>query len=136
MIVLISPRVTCSAMIHDGGWCFKFLIVAGLFVGFFWIPIKVFEIWAVVSRWVSIGFFLLQVLYVLSGAYTFNDFMTGEEDDGQPCRLRTLLIYTIFLTFGSIALSGASFLWFLGYDAKHFEGVSVPFFETFTPLAI
>ena len=82
MIVLISPRVNCSAILHDGGWCFKFILVAACFIGFFWVPIKFFTVWAEISRYVSIGFFFGQVLYVLSGAYTFNDFMTGEEDEG------------------------------------------------------
>jgi len=136
MVLLILPRMTCSALFHDGGWLFKVIVVGIAFVGLFWIPINYFSYWAEASRYASCLFFVLQVLYVLSGAYTFNDFMTGEDDPGQACRLRFLLLFTIVLTCGSIALTGACFLWFLGYDAKHFEGVSVPFFEPDSPIAM
>jgi len=83
IMFLILPRNSCAAVIHDGGWCCKFFLAIGLFIGFFWIPISFFSVWATISRWVGILFLVIQVLYVLAGAITFNEFMVGAEDENQ-----------------------------------------------------
>ena len=46
IIFLILPRGECSSVVHDGGWSIKFLIIFSLFIGFFWIPITFFKVWA------------------------------------------------------------------------------------------
>jgi len=77
IILLILPRVECSSVIHDGGWCFKFLLISALFIAFFWIPIEFFQGWAEVCRYTSLIFLVIQVFYILDGAYSFNEYMVG-----------------------------------------------------------
>ena len=82
VLVLILPSNDCAAVIHDGGWALKFLAVFATFIGFFWVPISFFAVWADISRWVGLLFLLLQVLYILAGAYAANEWMI-ETGDGQ-----------------------------------------------------
>lgn len=42
ILLMILPRNTCAAVIHDGGWCLKFFGTLALFIIFFWIPIDFF----------------------------------------------------------------------------------------------
>jgi len=125
ILFLILPRNSCAAVIHDGGWCFKFLLAIGLFIGFFWIPIDFFSVWASISRYVSILFLIIQVLYILAGAYTFNEYMVGEEDENQSCRFATLMFYTVCLVAGSFTLIGLSFVWFLGRSTEEMEAAGL-----------
>jgi len=117
MLLLILPRNDCASVIHDGGWIFKFILVGGLFVAFFWIPISVFQVWAEISRYVSILFLLIEGLYVLIAAITFNDYLINTKTNDETWRNVFMLIYTIFLTACSVTLLVLSFIWFLGTGA-------------------
>ena len=114
ILLLISPRGDCAAVIHDGGWALKFILVGGAFTAFFWIPISFFQTWAEISRYASILFLIIQVLYVLIGAIAFNDYLVNRPTDDDPWKHTFLLIYTIFLTVCSIVLIVFAFIWFLG----------------------
>ena len=113
MILLILPRNNCAAVIHDGGWAFKFITVFILFTVCFWIPIGFFKVWADISRYVSILFMILQTLYILVGAYGLGEYMVNTMSNDDTWRNGTLLVYTIVLSLISIALFVTSFIWFI-----------------------
>ena len=69
ILLAILPRGKCASMVHDAGWSLKFVLIIILFIACFWIPIGFFLVWAEVSRYLSIIFFVVEVLYILSGAY-------------------------------------------------------------------
>lgn len=59
MLLLILPRMECSAVIHDGGWCLKLTLIIVIFICFFFIPIEFFAVWAEISRYAGIIFLLV-----------------------------------------------------------------------------
>ena len=56
-------------VVHDGGWFLKILLVAVLFVAFFFVDVQVFKIWGEISRYASALFMLFKSLYIVDGAY-------------------------------------------------------------------
>ena len=59
IILLILPLNDCASVIHDAGWAIKILIILGMFVGFFWVDITIFRLWAEISRYVSLCFMII-----------------------------------------------------------------------------
>ena len=116
LLLVILPRNNCASVIHDSGWCLKFMIVVAMFIGFFYIPITFFQVWAEISRYVSILFLIVQVLYILVGAYTFNEWMVNSETNSENWRNMTMLCYTLTLTALTWILLIKSFGWFTGAD--------------------
>ena len=119
VIILLSilPRGSCAAMVHDAGWVFKFILIIALFIGCFFLPIGFFLVWAEISRYLSIIFFIIEVLYILVGAYALGEHMVSKEADStvsENWRNGVLLFYTILLTAGSILLIVFSFIQFQG----------------------
>lgn len=58
-LIAISPRISCSNFVHDGFWTFKILFVCVLYIGFFFIPHNVFQVWAHICRAGSTLFFII-----------------------------------------------------------------------------
>lgn len=42
IFLLILPKNTCAAYIHDGGWALKYIIVYAAFIAFFFVDVSVF----------------------------------------------------------------------------------------------
>lgn len=59
IILLILPLNDCASVIHDAGWAIKILIIIGMFIGFFWVDITIFRLWAEISRYVSLCFMII-----------------------------------------------------------------------------
>jgi len=59
LLLLIMGRNECASIVHDGGWFFKIIVVAALYIGFFWLPISFIKVWAEISRYVGILFLLI-----------------------------------------------------------------------------
>ena len=59
IILLILPLNDCASVIHDAGWTIKILIIIAMFIGFFWLDITIFRIWAEISRYVSLTFMII-----------------------------------------------------------------------------
>ena len=115
ILMLILPRLDCCSIIHDSGWCAKTILIFAIFGAFFGIDIAFFNVWVEICRYVSLLFMIVQTLYVLSGAYTFNEYMINNYPSGdESCRNVTMLIYTILLGGGAIAITVMDFFWFLG----------------------
>lgn len=112
ILVSILPRNNCAAIVHDAGWCFKFVLLYVLFGAMFYVPIEFFWIWGEISRWVSLVFFLLQVLYILVGAYTLGEHVVSGETASEGWRNGVLFFYTLILTAVGITGIVTSFIWF------------------------
>jgi len=116
LLVLISilPRNNCAAIVHDAGWVFKILIVYIIFGACFYVPIEFFQVWGEISRYTSIIFFILQVLYILVGAYSLGEYVVSGETASEAWRNGVLLIYTLLLSAAALAFIATSFIWFQG----------------------
>jgi len=74
MLLAILPRGKCSAMLHDGFFSLKFLLVVGGFIGTLWIPNDpVMNGYMEMSKWVSIMFLSYQAILILIMAYVINN---------------------------------------------------------------
>ena len=59
ILCITFARNECAAVIHDGYWGFKFLLVLGGFIGSLWIPNDpVMEGYMVFSKWISVIFLI------------------------------------------------------------------------------
>jgi hypothetical protein len=92
------------------------LIVLGLYIAFFWLPISAIKVWAEISRYVGILFLLIQILYILDGAYTYNEYMKKflSEDGSSNWQTGVMLFYTLLTIAGTLTLIIGSFFWFMG----------------------
>lgn len=72
-LLVISPRLKCSSICHDGFWVIKFLLICAMYVGVFFIPQQVFVVWAHICRAGSFIFFCIQAYFLLNMAYGLND---------------------------------------------------------------
>lgn len=119
ILLLILPRNDCAAVIHDGGWTLKYLLVLAVFTGMFWVPMGFFQVWAEISRYASILFMIIQCLYILIGAYGLGDYMVNQKTNDESWRNGVLLVYTVLLFLASVALIITSFIWFTGTGCGH-----------------
>lgn len=60
MLVMVC-RNRCAMVFNEGLFCFKYLVVIGLFIGFLWVDNQVFVSFGQASQYISIGYMLLQV---------------------------------------------------------------------------
>jgi hypothetical protein len=73
ILMLICPRAHCSKYIHDGGWCFKSLLISVLYTVCYFIPYQFFQYgWLWVSRVGSIIFLIVQSYFMLDAGYRWN----------------------------------------------------------------
>jgi hypothetical protein len=120
-LILILPRNTCASVIHDGGWALKILLVAALFIGFFFVDVQVFKVWGEISRYISILFLLFQTLYIIDSAYVLSKSLMITDEDQRAenaeeivaYKSNYLCCYTVlcyFLTILFYVGAGVSFL--------------------------
>eukprot|EP00347_Sterkiella_histriomuscorum_P000209 403376766 len=116
MIVLLTilPRISCSSIFHDGCWFFKFLFVIGLYIAVFWIPDNFYWGWAHLARIVSGLYLIIQVILLITVAYTLNDKMVSHYENGNTCLGITLVGSTVIITCGTIAFTVMKYVWFHG----------------------
>ena len=73
MLLVTLPRNKCAAMIHDGFWGLKFLLVLAGFIASMWIENDpFFNGYMTFSKWVSTFFLTYQAILVLIMAYVLN----------------------------------------------------------------
>ena len=102
MIILISPRLGCSSIAHDGFWIVKFLFICALYIGVFFIPHRVFIVWAHICRAGSLIFFTIQAYFILNMAYSLNDKAVAQSGtkNEKTWQLVLLLITCILVASG------------------------------------
>ena len=106
-LLAILPRGNASAQYHDGWWCFKFLLVAGLFTGAMWIPNEPYMVvYMHFSRVVSLLFLAYQAVLMLIVFYIVNEILVNwlDTQGGEVCTLAgfVLIASTLLLTVGNV----------------------------------
>ena len=105
MFLVTLMKNDTAAVLHDGWWTLKSLIVLGLFVGSMWIPNSPVIIgYMKFSRIVSVLFLSFQGMLMLCVAYVINDALVekASEDGGSSCAGITLMVMFITLTVGNV----------------------------------
>ncbi len=57
---------------------------------------------------------VVQALYILAGAYTFNEYLLKSESNDENWKIGVVTFYTVLMTAASFAIIVMSFYWFLG----------------------
>lgn len=74
MVVVTAFRNDTAAIIHDGWWTLKFLIVAILFVTSFFIPNSPIIVgYLKAARYISVMYLKYQAMHILVLAYVINN---------------------------------------------------------------
>jgi hypothetical protein len=109
-------RTTISAIIHDGLWGLKYLLVFGIFFGSLFIDNEFFKGYMSLARYVSIPFLIIQAMLMLIVAYTVNDTLVGnfqeENADGIGCSGAIMIFMTGAITLGNIVFTVYQYIWF------------------------
>ena len=105
MILIVTLfRNKFAAMIHDGFWTLKALIVLGIFIGSCWIPNDpTMNGYMTFAKWVSVIYLSYQAILILAFAYVINDALVDNmNDDATNCS--GIILIVVFLCFlgGSI----------------------------------
>jgi len=107
IFLICLPKNDCAAVIHDGWWTLKFIIVAALFVGSLYIKNDPFMIgYMQFARVVSVIFLAYQAILMLIVAYVLNDALVKPVNEAGggvgSCAGITLVIIFFVLTGGNI----------------------------------
>jgi len=103
IFLICLVRNDCAAMIHDGWWTLKFLIVAALFIGSLYIPNTPVMIgYMQFSRAVSVIFLAYQAILMLIVAYVINAALVNKVNEGNNCAKYFLILLFLILTGGNI----------------------------------
>lgn len=107
IFLICLPKNDCAAVIHDGWWTLKFLIVGALFIGSLYIDNDPFMIgYMQFSRVVSVIFLAYQAILMLVVAYVMNDTLVkgvnASNGDFSSCAGITLITIFFILTGGNI----------------------------------
>jgi len=62
-------RNICSQVLNEGLFCFKYLFVVGVFIGFLFVNNSVFEDYAIAAKYISIIYMVLQSLILIDLFY-------------------------------------------------------------------
>lgn len=94
-----------AAVIHDGWWTIKFLIVAVLFGTSFFIPNHpVIDYYLEGARYVSVGYLKYQAMHILVLAYVINNSLVNKASEPGGLWAKVLLVFGfLVLTIGNIA---------------------------------
>ncbi|CDW84436.1 UNKNOWN [Stylonychia lemnae] len=112
ILLTILPKIPCSSIFHDGCWTIKFLIVVAIYIAVFWIPNNFYWGWAHFARIVSGLYLIIQVILLIIVAYSLNDKLVGEFENGNGCLGGVLISITTIFTLGSIAFIVMQYIWF------------------------
>ena len=116
-------RTTVSAIIHDGWWGFKYLLVFGIFFGSLFIDNEFFKGYMSLARYVSIPFLIIQAMLMLIVAYTVNDTLVGnfqaENADGIGCSGAIMIFMTGVITIGNVVFTVYQYIWFSGCSTNN-----------------
>lgn len=57
---------------------------------------------------------VVQALYILAGAYSFNEYMIKADSNDENWKMGVLTFYSILMTLASFSIIVMSFIWFVG----------------------
>mmetsp|Transcript_15204 Transcript_15204/g.17611 ORF Transcript_15204/g.17611 Transcript_15204/m.17611 type:complete len:153 (+) Transcript_15204:265-723(+) len=111
VLVIIAPRLPCSAYFHDGCWVTKFTVVLAAFILSFWIPNGFFRVYGYISLICSFFFLIFQGIIIMGACYSLNDHFLKLSDTNRAY-LISLLVLTIVITLISVIFIILEFVWF------------------------
>ena len=99
MLLISLTRTSIASAFHDGCWMFKYLAVAGMIIGSFWVlPIQAIMLYGQISRIFSFLFLIFQGISILSISYVVNDNLVNYyEEQGTTCSVISILGLTVFV---------------------------------------
>lgn len=113
ILVAILPRCECSAILHNGCWTAKVLVILAAYVAVFWIPNSFYWGWAHFARAVSGLYLVVQVALLIVTAFTINDkLVAAYESQRNLCAAITLALLTLIFTGGTLAFLVMQYIWF------------------------
>lgn len=95
-------RNNTAAVIHDGWWTLKFLIVAALFVSSMWIPNTFMVGYMKFARVFSVIFLSYQAMLVLVLSYLINKSIVDKVSEGSGLSTVSLIALFLIFTVGNI----------------------------------
>ena len=97
----------CSKAINTGCWMLKFFFILGVYFAFLFISNKVFNVYAEISRYISILFVLYEVMVTISLAHVINiklveniEISESKGENGTGYKFLLILLSLIFLGIG------------------------------------
>ena len=96
---------TVSDSVNRKYWVLKFLIANGIFIGFFWSENSLFEVWAEITRVLSLFWLQAQSLLILDVAHDMHDIIIRNADAEEVKTGDSRGWYALYLF---IALAGLS----------------------------
>jgi len=107
MFFICLCRTHCSAVINDGGWPLKFILVSGLFVAGLFIR-NDFKVYGIIATAFSILFLMAQLIILIGMAYKWNNMWVELADKSEGCRNKLwiwlLVSFTIIFFLGGIGV--------------------------------
>jgi len=122
-LCMLHPK---TKKFHTDYWIFKILLLFGLIVGFYLIPNPPFDVYAIIARFVSGFFLLLQIIILIEFAYQWNASWVSDEKGWYW----QILAVCGVLYGASIVLAVFEFRWFT--DGMSGECKQEQFFIGFT----
>jgi hypothetical protein len=125
ILLVLFPMNRVSQAIHDGAWLLKFVLLAVIYALIDGFSMETLSHTVEVLEIFNYVFCMVQVLYVVQGAFRWNDYLTRRSNieglNGISVKLSKYL--TFFFNFVSILILAFSFTWFLGQsnDEKSLE---------------
>jgi len=102
-----------AAVLHDGLWSLKFILVLGIFVCFFFVRNDFFVGYGNASRVISVIFLIYQTIMILAVAYKVNDSLVAVYNDGEVKSVGILLwILTLGVYGGTITWIVYQYIYF------------------------
>lgn len=105
MLLVTLFRNDAAAVIHDGWWSLKYVGVAGLYLGSFFIPnAPVIEYYLIGARYVSVGYLKYQAMHILVLAYVINNALVSRASRPGGSWAKILLVAAfLVLTISNLA---------------------------------
>lgn len=122
MLIILIPRASFCAAIHDGFWPVKYIVMVGIFVGAWFIKPEFFVVWGNICRGFSILYLFVQAYFLMNLSYLWNDHLMAamENKEGECYAKFLLLTFSILSTLGSFTWLGLCFKWFWGCSENNF----------------
>lgn len=110
--LIVMTRMSWASYYHDGLWAIKFLIVLGLFVVYWWLPVGFLQGYGYFARILSFFFLVYQTIIILSVAYKVNESLVDSYDNGNGFAAFLLILLSIILYGGSATWIVLQYYWF------------------------
>ena len=114
MLLATLTRTRFSMVFNEGCFCFKYMLVAGLFVGSLWIDNDVFSSFSSAAQYISIGYMAIQSIILIDLFYLAGIKLVKHYDQGDNCYAFYLIFLTIVFYAVALILNVLGYVYFGG----------------------